>query len=93
MKGSPGSPEPKAEIKKCLVTLWNRLKKEKLISHSVDTIPYTDDFELVFSRVSAKFAVTRREVFVMLVNLRKKALCKSPYGRKKPPRARGRVSS
>ena len=58
--------------------VWNELKDTGLITHSVDTCPYTESFERVFIRVSHTRPCTRNEVYRELMNLRKQGKCHAP---------------
>jgi hypothetical protein len=59
-------------------TLWDALVDAGVITHTVDTIPYTDDFDRLYSRIEKLCPLTRNEVFVTLMNLRKNGDLKSP---------------
>jgi cobalamin biosynthesis Co2+ chelatase CbiK len=63
--------------------VYNGLKSAKRISHSVDSIAYTEDFERVYERVRRLFPLTRNEVSVALMNLRKQGKCQAPNPRNK----------
>ena len=61
-----------------LVELWADLSSAGKITHSADTLPYTYDFKLFYSRLPIDLDMTEHEVAVRLIHLRKKGRCLAP---------------
>lgn len=62
--------------------VYNALSAGGLITRSVDMIPYTEDFDRLYTRISKVHALTKHEVFTRLMNERKKGKCMAPGGKK-----------
>lgn len=59
------------EASEMVLDAYTALYRAKIISQSADGIAYTEDFEILYARVSRNFPVTRHEVFSMLMTHRK----------------------
>ena len=59
------------DFRDSLKDLYTTLYRAGVINHTVDAIPYTEDFEIVYQRIVARYPVTRHEVHSMLMTLRK----------------------
>lgn len=54
--------------------LYSNFKESGKISRSIDQLPYTEDFDVLYRTVQDLFPrLTRNEVFVVLMNERKKS--------------------
>ena len=80
-------PPSEDHIKEIIEATWDRLCAEERIHLSVDFIAYTEQYELFYSRVTTDLALTRHEVFMVLMNLRKNGKCPAPNGRRRTQRA------
>lgn len=65
-------------LKKLTVEVWEQLKSNGQITHSVDRCPYTPCFDEVYSRVNHQWPLGQNEFYRVLMNLRKQKLCKAP---------------
>ena len=59
--------------KDAIKSIWNALVDAGVITHTVDNVAYTDDFERLYGRVEKLLPLTRHEVWTKLMNLRKTA--------------------
>lgn len=67
------------ESKDIIERVWNVLKDQDKLFHSVDLCPYTETFERVYRRVRRDLpCLTRNEVWTILINLRKTGKCQAP---------------
>ena len=65
-----------ASVKQTILSIWCDLRAAGKIRLSVDKSPYTQQFEMIYSRVLSCFpGLTRKEVYDHLMNLRKQGLC------------------
>lgn len=63
--------------------VYETLIADKMITRSVDMIPYTEDFERLYMRINRIYPLTRCDVFERLMSLRKDGRCSAPHGRKR----------
>lgn len=59
------------EASDMVLDAYTALYRSKIITQSADGIAYTEDFEILYSRIHRHFPVTRHEVFSMLMRHRK----------------------
>lgn len=71
------------EADDAIETTYNALVDSQMIQHSVDTIPYTEDFERLYLRVCKVYPMTRNEMFCKLMNRRKQGRVPAPDGRRR----------
>jgi hypothetical protein len=66
---------------------YNALASTGQITHSVDTLPHTEDEDLVYMNVVRRFDVTKNRAFVILMNWRKRGECQAPSSYQRPESA------
>lgn len=73
------------EASDMVLDAYTALYRAKIITHSADGISYTEDFEILYARVSRHYPVTRHEVFSMLMTHRKAGRLPGPRKDKEAP--------
>lgn len=59
------------EASDAVLDAYTALYKAKIITHSADTIAYTEDFDILHTRIASALPLTRHEVFTLLMTHRK----------------------
>ena len=59
------------EASDMVLDAYTALYRTKIVTHSADGIAYTEDFEILYARVSRCLPLTRHEVHQLLMNHRK----------------------